>query len=73
MSSHPELERQEWDAWLREAEEEYERACEHLRMCGSYDFAIIHTVPAAKARVKTTKARLQERLTAYIAFVEAHK
>jgi hypothetical protein len=66
-------EREEWDAWLKEAEYEYNSAVANLATIVPYDYGIINYLPAARARVKAAKSRYQERLTAYVAFVEAHK
>jgi hypothetical protein len=63
----------DWHAYLLEAEQDYYVAIDALRELGSTDYAIIHTVPAAKERVHRAKARYQERLTAYIAFREARR
>ena len=67
----PPTRREQWDAWLREAEDAYDLAMEAVEDAGSYDHAIAHVLPALNERLRSAKARLQERLTAYIAFVEA--
>lgn len=63
----------EWRAYVREAEVNFDLAVIELRALGFTDEAIIRTIPAAKERVARARARYEERAAAYLAFRSAHE
>lgn len=70
-ATHDEV--RDWKAYLLDAEMDFDAAVADMRALGSDDYAIIHSIPAARERVAYAKARYEERLTAFLAFRSAHE